>query len=593
MSTYIEESSTLVWETAPIYGSTPPPNPEEPEITTIIRGQKVYEISNLPIDIGMGNVLATITYRKIGANGSSSGNWAYFEVDYQSFTDYYPPDSYRDGMTMEERSWSVSAEGYRYSFNGKEKDDEVSGSGNTIAFEMRIFDCRLGRFFSVDPLSTTYPTEGTYNFAHNVPILLIDFLGMGDPPKNFTKHLAPNGSDLYIPSSAQTVVLSDKDKGRTVIGTEVEAKFITGSLESFTIGTQKFEAHYSTKTGEFTNYKNTETGEEYKTPTIAYDGGGFYNNRMQVSFKIEDVGAQASVQAIQIVVTNIPESSAKYKKGNSCGFVDGGKNSPGYAQNGGKEVVKNKPYYIGTFRDSKTGTITRPHSRLACITMQDYRQAQLIPGSYVQFQVIIVATNFYGSGQNVVIGTVNWGFIKNIPQHVTQPPFTIPSQTSLDILKVDYPVMSSNNKKKILYTVFILVSVLPSCSFSQNENKKDNMQFEMNILEELADADTICRTYAVAAIKLLNKDYKNGADTSTTKIRDVVLLRLYNTVIMRSCNFPQEHIILGLFKNECQRIIEAYNFKPSIGMSLYCETLDMYIGGIPGLPNSDYVVEDC
>ncbi|MCB9262601.1 MAG: hypothetical protein H6607_09525 [Flavobacteriales bacterium] len=61
MSTYIEESSTLVWETAPIYGSsrlgqympnlvigsTPPPNPEEPEVTEVIRGQKVYEISNL------------------------------------------------------------------------------------------------------------------------------------------------------------------------------------------------------------------------------------------------------------------------------------------------------------------------------------------------------------------------------------------------------------------------------------------------------------------------------------------------------------------------------------------------------------------
>ena len=68
---------------------------------------------------------------------------------------------------------------YRYGFNGKENDNEVKGEGNQIAFEARIYDPRLGRFLSCDPLERTYPSQSTYVFAHNNPIKLIDILGMG------------------------------------------------------------------------------------------------------------------------------------------------------------------------------------------------------------------------------------------------------------------------------------------------------------------------------------------------------------------------------------------------------------------------------
>lgn len=74
--------------------------------------------------------------------------------------------------------------GYRFSFNGKEKDNEVSGDGNTIAFEARIYDSRLGRFFSTDPWEYKYAWQSTYAYYRNSPISQIDFLGMGgdDPP---------------------------------------------------------------------------------------------------------------------------------------------------------------------------------------------------------------------------------------------------------------------------------------------------------------------------------------------------------------------------------------------------------------------------
>jgi RHS repeat-associated protein len=69
--------------------------------------------------------------------------------------------------------------GYRFGFNGKEKDNEVSGSGNTLAFEARIYDSRLGRFFSTDPFAPEYPMLSPYCFAANSPIRLVDVLGLG------------------------------------------------------------------------------------------------------------------------------------------------------------------------------------------------------------------------------------------------------------------------------------------------------------------------------------------------------------------------------------------------------------------------------
>ena len=41
---------------------------------------------------------------------------------------------------------------YAYGFNGKRMDNEVSGTGNQYDYGFRIYDPRLVRFKSVDPL---------------------------------------------------------------------------------------------------------------------------------------------------------------------------------------------------------------------------------------------------------------------------------------------------------------------------------------------------------------------------------------------------------------------------------------------------------
>jgi len=122
--------------------------------------EKQYELSN-----HLGNVQATISDRRMPMYASSV--FSHYETEVVSAQDYYP-----FGMVMPERSFSN--EKYRYGFNGKENDNEVKGVGNSVDFGARIYDSRLGRWLSVDPLSNKYPYVSPYVFALNNPIALID-----------------------------------------------------------------------------------------------------------------------------------------------------------------------------------------------------------------------------------------------------------------------------------------------------------------------------------------------------------------------------------------------------------------------------------
>jgi len=69
---------------------------------------------------------------------------------------------------------SFNSNSYKYGFNGKEKVDEISGSGNSYDFDARLYDARLGRTPSQDPHSGKYPKLSPYSMFANNPILLID-----------------------------------------------------------------------------------------------------------------------------------------------------------------------------------------------------------------------------------------------------------------------------------------------------------------------------------------------------------------------------------------------------------------------------------
>ena len=102
-------------------------------------------------------------------NLRNSSNSIHYCINLSSY--YYP-----FGMQMKERSFSSGS--YAFGFNGMEKDDDVKGDGNSLDFGARIYDSRLGRWLSVDPLESNYPNLSAYSFANNNPVLLIELDGM-------------------------------------------------------------------------------------------------------------------------------------------------------------------------------------------------------------------------------------------------------------------------------------------------------------------------------------------------------------------------------------------------------------------------------
>jgi len=78
----------------------------------------------------------------------------------------------------------VGVEGYRYGYQGSEKDDEVKGEGNSYTTEFRLLDPRLGRWLSIDPLAAQFPWQSPYCSMDNNPMCLNDILGLsadGEP----------------------------------------------------------------------------------------------------------------------------------------------------------------------------------------------------------------------------------------------------------------------------------------------------------------------------------------------------------------------------------------------------------------------------
>ncbi|MFI5160458.1 MAG: RHS repeat-associated core domain-containing protein [Sphingobacteriales bacterium] len=118
-------------------------------------GHKSYELNN-----HLQNVLATIS----DARTSTSG---YYKPIIQTAQDYYSFGALMPGR-------NINTENTRYGFNGKENDNEVKGIGNQQDYGMRIYDPRVGRFLSVDPLQTKYAMLTPYQFASNAPIAGVD-----------------------------------------------------------------------------------------------------------------------------------------------------------------------------------------------------------------------------------------------------------------------------------------------------------------------------------------------------------------------------------------------------------------------------------
>jgi RHS repeat-associated protein len=91
-----------------------------------------------------------------------------YSADVVSYSDYSPYGVELDGR--------YGSSGYRYGYQGSEKDDEVKGGGNSYTTEFRFLDPRLGRWLSIDPVDQ--PWQSTYCSMDNNPIVYNDIKGL-------------------------------------------------------------------------------------------------------------------------------------------------------------------------------------------------------------------------------------------------------------------------------------------------------------------------------------------------------------------------------------------------------------------------------
>ena len=84
----------------------------------------------------------------------------------------------------------------------------MKGEGNQQDYGMRIYDPRIGRFLSVDPLTKDYPELTSYQFASNRPIECIDLDGGESAYLTSDGHLSMPSDALRHPIPKNAYVFS-------------------------------------------------------------------------------------------------------------------------------------------------------------------------------------------------------------------------------------------------------------------------------------------------------------------------------------------------------------------------------------------------
>ena len=101
---------------------------------------------------------------------------------------------------------TLSAEDYRFGFNGKENLNDVKGIGKLQDFGARIYDTRLGRWLTLDGKSSSKQFESNYSFVKNNPIIFLDPDGYSEFYSVTGKWIGTDGS-----GTKDKVLVTSKD----------------------------------------------------------------------------------------------------------------------------------------------------------------------------------------------------------------------------------------------------------------------------------------------------------------------------------------------------------------------------------------------
>lgn len=251
------QGGTLTWAEQHLFGSerlglwapgitvTTSWQSPQPGSGVYIEGERTYELSN-----HLGNVLATISDKKIAVDQDGNGINDYFKAELLSATDYFS-----FGMQMPGRKWSLG--NYRYGFNGQEMSNEIKGEGNSYTAEFWEYDPRIGRRWNLDPR----PVMGysSYSTFTNNPIVFSD-------PYGDTSVVGAGGyHKMEIDEKINKLEFYEPGKEYFISGSKSKVPIETGQLRAFSNEFGYFSARWSQVTDKlvgFEGYKN-EKGHTY------------------------------------------------------------------------------------------------------------------------------------------------------------------------------------------------------------------------------------------------------------------------------------------------------------------------------------------
>ncbi len=178
---------------------------------------------------------------------------------------------------------------YRYGFNGKENDNEVKGEGNQQDYGFRIYDTRLGKFLSVDPITKQYPELTPYQFASNTPIQAIDLDGL---EAKITVNEIKDGKEV---SSKQL----DEKQIKALIPTLPKELKLTPGVGSLTIDKNKYSGFASLDDHTSFSYdpNPSVSGDEqsvYKYKYMISQAGSWFNGNIYPLLQSGGYGNEAS-----------------------------------------------------------------------------------------------------------------------------------------------------------------------------------------------------------------------------------------------------------------------------------------------------------
>ncbi len=202
---------------------------------------------------------------------------------------------------------SDAADKYCFGFN--EKDNEWAGIGNAQDYGFRLYDTRVARFRSVDPLTRSFPYYTPYQFASNTPVRAIDLDGLEAVIMDRAGKSINVFANIYMVTKGEYTV--NTTMIRSVVENEIVNKIKNNqslsqyagykyniNIDVINAGTYK-QAVEAAKTSTIT-YENgngsSYSYSDYRTGVVVQDLGDDHHN--PVYNRMVDGGAFAEYEAV-------------------------------------------------------------------------------------------------------------------------------------------------------------------------------------------------------------------------------------------------------------------------------------------------------